>query len=521
MPFNLFEDQQEFVTGLRHSLKQGHRSILGVASPAFGKTVVAGSITESARQKGHSVWFIVHRKNLLRQTSKSFWGAGIQHGLITSGKSRSKLPVQVGTIGTVYSRMRKGQIQPPAVMFIDEAHLSQGNMFATVIRWAKEAGAIIIGLTGTPVRLDGKPLGDLFDDMIEARSTSWLIEEGRLSDYRIYTTNVVPDLSGVKKSGGDLNREDLAEAMDNRAIVGDAISHWKRYANGLRTVCYCVNVKHSKSTAAAFNEAGIPAVHVDADTTEAELKGACEGLADGRYMVLTNCELVIEGFDLSAQIGRDITLEACILLRPTESLARYLQMVFRALRKKPNPAIILDHACCAIKHGLPDDERQWSLEGVDKQKRKKKDDEDEPEPTVQWCKQCYFVFRVGPDSCPNCGAPVEKQERKINQVDGELVEIDPEELRRQRQARIERAQAQTVEALVAAGMKPGQAKHVLAAREEKANLRNELLGLVKEYRAAGRDPVEDLGFGGVTDIKPMKPKQLRQSIEAVRERLTG
>ena len=519
MPFQLFEDQQEFVTGLRQSLKAGNRSILGVASPAFGKTVVAAHITESASNRGQSVWFVVHRKNLLRQTSKSFWGAGIQHGLITSGKSRSRLPVQVGTIGTVYARMKKDELNPPGVLFIDEAHLSQGNMFASVIRWCRESGSIVIGLTGTPKRLDGKPLGDLFEDLIEARSTAWLIDQGRLSDYRIYTTNVVPDLSRVRKSGNDHNASDLAEVMADKTIVGDAVSHYQRYANGLRAVCYCCNVKHSKLTAEAFNEAGIPAVHVDADTTEAELKDACEGLADRRYLVLTNCELVIEGFDLSSQIGRDITLEACILLRPTESLARYLQMVFRALRKKPDPAIILDHASCVIKHGLPDDERQWSLAGEEPKRRKKKGDEDEPEPTVQWCKSCYFVFKVGPNQCPECGAPVEKQERKINQVDGELQEIDPEELRRQRQARIERARADSVEALVATGMKPKQAQHVLAAREEKADLRNELAGLIKQYRQNGRDPIQDLGFG-VTDIKPMKPKQLRQSIESVRERLT-
>lgn len=522
MPFTLFEDQQEFVTNLRRSLSSGNRSVLGVASPAFGKTVVAAHITESAASRGKSVWFVVHRKNLLRQTSKSFWGAGIQHGLITSGKSKSRLPVQVGTIGTVYARMNKGELEPPGVLFIDEAHLSQGNMFATVIRWCRDNGTIVIGLTGTPQRLDGKPLGDLFEDMIEARSTSWLIQQGRLSDYEIYTTNVVPDLSGVRKSGNDHNREDLAEAMSDGTIVGDAVSHYQQYANGLRAVCYCCNVKHSKLTAKAFNDAGIPAVHVDADTTEKELKDACEGLADRRYQVLCNCELVIEGFDLSAQIGRDITIEACILLRPTKSLARYLQMVFRALRKKPFPAVILDHAGCVTRenHGLPDDDRAWSLEGVEKRKRKKKDDEDETEPTVQWCKSCYFVFRVGPDQCPSCGAPVEKQERKIKQVDGELQKIDPEELRRQREERIARARANDIDSLVATGMKPKQAQHVLAARAEKNDLRNELAGLVKEYRQSGRDPIQDLGFG-VGDIKPMKPKQLRQSIESVRERLTA
>src|SRR5690606_15612368 len=252
---------------------------------------------------------------------------------------------------------------------------------------------------------DGKALGHLFDVMVEARSTRWLIDEGRLSEYIIYSTGVEPDLSGVARSGGDYNKEQLAEAMDRPTLVGDAISHWRRYANGMRTVVYCVNVAHSKHTAEAFNAAGIPAVHVDADTTEKELKEACEGLASGRYLVLCNCELVIEGFDLSAQVGKDITLECCILLRPTQSVARYLQMVFRALRRKPNPAVILDHAGCAMRHGLPDEEREWSLEGKKGKKRTSADDE--ADVRVQQCMSCYHVFRPGVSECPSCGESVE------------------------------------------------------------------------------------------------------------------
>ncbi|MFW0776250.1 MAG: DEAD/DEAH box helicase, partial [Rickettsiales bacterium] len=339
---NLYEDQEEFVHKLRVAIADGHKSILGVASPSFGKTVFAGYITEAASGRRRSVWFLVHRKNLLRQTSKSFWRSKIEHGLITSGKRQSKLPVQVGTIGSVYSRL--DGLKPPDILFVDEAHLAKGNMFETVITWARDAGSIVIGLTGTPERLDGKALGDVFSVMVEARPTQWLIEQGRLSTYDMYSTTVTPDLSGVKKSGNDYNREQLADVMQDRVIVGDAVDHWRKYANGMITVCYCVNVKHSKATAEYFNASGIPAVHVDADTTEAELKEACEGLASGKYLVLCNCELVIEGFDLSAQVGKDITIECCILLRPTQSLARYLQMVFRALRKKPMPAIILDHA---------------------------------------------------------------------------------------------------------------------------------------------------------------------------------
>lgn len=445
----LFEDQAEFVDKLRQSLREGHRSVLGVASPAFGKTVVAGYITREVYAKGGSCWFLVHRKNLLRQTSQSFWKAKIEHGLLTSGKRQSKLPIQVGTIGTVYSRLAK--MTPPKVLFIDEAHLARGNMFETVIRWAQDHGAIVIGLTGTPVRLDGKALGDLFTDLVEAKPTRWLIQQGRLSEYEIYSTPIMPDLSEVKKSGGDYNREQLADAMGKAAIVGDAVEHYRKLAMGKRAVCYCANVAHSKQTAAAFTAAGIPAVHVDADTTEAELKDACLGLADGRYLVLTNCELVIEGFDLSAQVGRDITLEVCILLRPTQSLARYLQMIFRALRRKPYPALILDHAGCAMQHGLPDDEREWSLDGRDKRKRKQ---DDEAELKIKQCSKCYHIFKAGPNACPKCGEPLPVKGRAELQVAaGELQKIDVAAVRREQKR--EQGSARGLRDLVALGIRRG------------------------------------------------------------------
>lgn len=453
MAYELYEDQQEFVAKLREALKGGIKSVLGVASPAFGKTVIAAHITTSARQRDPdaSVWFLVHRKNLLRQTSKSFWQAKIEHGLITSGKMRTTLPIQVGTIGTVHSRL--ASLKPPKILFIDEAHLSKGNMFQTVISWARDAGAIIIGLTGTPVRLDGKSLGDLYELIIEAKSTKWLIEQGRLSEYIAYTTPVNPDLSAVKTMAGDYSVADLASVMDKPTIVGDAVSHWLKYAKGKRTVVYCCNVAHSKHTAEAFNDAGIPAAHVDASTTEAELKEICEALADRRVLVLVNCELVIEGFDLSAQVGRDVTLECCILLRPTQSVARYLQMVFRALRRKEYPAVILDHAGCILKHGLPCEKREWSLMGKVKGKRKTSE---LPDVNVQQCKKCYAVFLPGSDNCPYCGALLEKKVRKIQEADGELEKIDIEMVRKQ--ARKEQGSARTLRDLVALGMRRGMAK---------------------------------------------------------------
>ncbi len=458
----LFEDQAEFVTNLSAAFRSGKRSVLGVASPAFGKTVVAGHIIATAHdRKSASAWFLVHRKNLLRQTSKSFWAAKITHGLMMSGRRISTHPIQIGTIGTAYNRYQS--MKAPTILFVDEAHLAKGNMFETVIKWALANGSLVIGLTGTPIRLDGKPLGDLFEVLIEARPTHWLIEQGRLSKYEMYTTPHAPDLSGVKVEGGDYNREQLTAVMSDRVLVGDAIEHWKKLANGMRTIVYCCGVHHSKKTAEAFNAAGIPAVHVDGESTEAQIKDACEGIADGRYLVLCNCELVIEGFDLASQVGREITIECCVLLRPTRSVARYLQMVFRALRRKPHPAVILDHAGCAMEHGLPDDERGWTLDG-----RKMREKQKAETFAVRQCPMCYNVYRATLNECPKCNAAAEKTQREIEIIEGQLQKIEIDKARKEQRKEV--GHARTLHDLIGVGIRRGMknpaawAAHTVAAR---------------------------------------------------------
>lgn len=432
----LYEDQQEFVENLRDAFRQGYKSILGVASPAFGKTVVAGYLIQQARIRNPyaKAWFLVHRKNLLRQTSKSFWRDHIEHGLLTSGKATTNFPVQVATVGTAYSRMK--HLTPPSILFVDETHLAKGSMFETVIKWVKAAGGLVIGLTGTPERLDGKPLSDIFEVMIEARSTRWLIEQGRLSDFVLYSAPDHIEVAQFKKQGGDYDVNQMAKELGKPAIMGDTISQWRKLANGLRTVVYCCNRAHSRYVAESFNAASIPAVYVDGDSTEKEIKDACEGMASGKYLVMVNCDLMIEGFDLSAQVGKDVTLECCILLRRTMSLSRYLQMVFRALRKKPNKAVILDQVGNYALHGYPDDHREWNWKG----KKIKKSSSEEKNIGIQECKSCRGTFRAGVHVCPHCGSAVEFREPKpLDVVDVDLQEVSRQQHEQAMQKRLERA----------------------------------------------------------------------------------
>lgn len=446
----LFDDQEEFVEKIRRQLRAGNQSVLGVASTGFGKTIVSAFIAKEAARHGKRVWFLCHLKNLLTQTSQAFWKLHIEHGLIAAGKRNSKLPVQVATVGTLARRL--DQLQPPDLLIVDEAHLAMAKTWVQVVDWAKSHGAIVIGNSATPERLDGKGLGYLFDTMVEARPMQWLIENGRLSEYVVYSTKNTPDLSGVKTRGGDWATNEIEAAVDKPKLIGDAAVHWKKYASGLRTIAYCATIKHSKHTAEHFNRHGISAVHVDGETPQEELRAAIRGFADGKYMVLCNVQLMTTGFDLSAQVNRDVPIEAAILLRPTQSVSLYMQMVGRALRMKENPAVILDHAGMVMKHGLPDDVREWSLEG--RKKGKRKASEEDPDVNVQQCQNCFHIFRPGPSKCPACGSEIERKVlRELEQIDGELERIDVAQLRRER--KMQQGQSKSLRDLVLLGVRRG------------------------------------------------------------------
>jgi DNA repair protein RadD len=467
----LYPDQEEFIGSIRSELRAGKKSVLGVASTGFGKTIVSAFIVKSSAERGRRVWFACHRKNLLKQTSLAFWKLQIQHGLIAAGKMQTPELVQVATIGSLVNRI--GKIAPPDILILDECHLAMAPSWLKVIDYCKSHGAIIFGNSATPQRLDGKGLGYIFDSMVEARPMHWLIENKRLSSYKIYAPVSTPDMTGAKIVGGDYSASDAERIMDKPTITGDAAAHWLKYANGLRTICYCASIKHSRHTANQFSSVGIPAIHVDGESSDEEITDAINGFADGRYKVLCNVQLMTEGFDLSAQVNRDVPIEACILLRPTQSIALYMQMTGRALRMKPKPAIILDHAGCYLRHGLPDDQREWTLESLPKKQRAKREDE----VTAKQCPACFAVFRAGPTACPSCGQSLTGDGRVIHEVAGELTEVDLAAARKEQ--RREQGAARTLTDLVQLGIRRGQRKPA------------EWAAIVNAARQGGRKPSPD------------------------------
>jgi superfamily II DNA or RNA helicase len=267
-----------------------------------------------------------------------------------------------------------------------------------------------LGVTATPERLDGKGLGQMFDDMVMGPTVAELTAQGFLSHAIVYAPSA-PDLNGVGTRMGDYVQKQLEAAMVKTVITGSAVKHYGKYASGKKAIAFCVSVRHAKDVAAEFREAGYTASHIDGGMNEEERDGVLKAFEEGRVQVLTSCDLVSEGFDLPA-------VEVAILLRPTKSLGLYLQQCGRAIRPHPDKekTIILDHAGNTARHGFIDDDREWSLADGFVQERGK----GEKAETVRTCTACFAMHKPSP-TCPVCGHVYPVKPRMVKHVDGDLV----------------------------------------------------------------------------------------------------
>lgn len=408
-------DQMKRVEELRAGMTR-HKWQLLQFPTGGGKTFTSGYMIDAARKKGTSCYFLVPRRELLKQTAESYASVGIPFGYIAAGHRPSPFEkVQLCTVGSLARRLDK--VKPPKLLFVDETHFGS-NQLDQIIQWAKGAGSYGIGLSATPDRTDGKGLGMWYDNMVLGPTPREMIDAGNLSEYRMFAPDT-PDLSGIRTVAGDYAKGELADKMEqDRVLVGNSVKHYKQLAMGKLNVVFCASVKHSKIVAQSFRDEGIPAAHISGDMKDDERARIIRAFARREILVLTSCQMLTFGFDLSSAAQMDVTVEAISDLQPTKSLSLQLQKYGRALRRKPYPAIIMDHAGNSARHGLPDDDREWTLS--DREKRGGGSSE-KTEPTRQ-CPECYMVHRPTPE-CPGCGFVYPIMSRTVDEVEGELTEV--------------------------------------------------------------------------------------------------
>lgn len=404
--------QEQAIEGVREAFRAGHRAPLLVAPTGAGKTVMFSYVAMATATKGRRVLILVHRRELIRQASRKLTETGVAHGLIAPGNTPTRDAVQVASVQTLARRLHHDRAAPDLIV-IDEAHHAVAGQWATVV--AAYPSAKLLGVTATPERLDGRGLGvsagGPFDSLVMGPTVAELIEGGFLTPVRIFAAAEDPDLSGIRTRGGDYEVGALAEAMGKPQVVGNAVSHYTKHTPGQPAILFSPSVAHAEAMAEAFRAAGYRAVAASGETEQRKRDAAIAGLGTGAVQVLCSCDLISEGLDVPA-VG------AVILLRPTQSLGLFLQQVGRGLRPAPGKThlTVLDHAGNTLRHGPPDMQRNWSLDG-----RPKK----EKAPPTKQCPECYAVHAPAP-ACPECGHIYDAaagSPREIDEVAGELSDI--------------------------------------------------------------------------------------------------
>ena len=401
-----------------------------------GKSYIIKEICDNAEKKGSKVLIFAHHRILLNQHGKLIKNARFE---------------------TPFTEVhRLGKNINPDLIIIDEAHVSGARSYQKICDYYKCKKVLF---TATAKRLDGKPL--LCDYIINGISADELIDRGFIAPYDIYAPKLNIDLTNIKMSGSDFNNEQLGETMCDRKIYGDIIKYYKELADGKQALAYCVNIKHSKSICELFNNNGISACHIDANTPEKERERLMEEYKSGKYMVLCNCNLISEGITLPE-------CDCCLLLRPTQSETLYIQQACRCLTPRENKrAIIIDYVGNVYTHGMPTEARNYSLINNIKIRNASR----EPDVVVRECKNCLRVYPGNSPICPYCEFNNGKTKKQIEEdKKAELERIT--ELKR-KAARREVGMARTEEALIALGIKRGYknprywAKTIIQSRRNK------------------------------------------------------
>ena len=385
--------QTELIEKIRNELRAGKKSICAVLGCGGGKSVIQGMIAKSATQKKNEVLFIVHRKELCRQIENTFQMCHVDFNYCT-----------VGMVQTLCRRVAK--LNEPKLILVDECHHILSDSYKKIIDCFPKA--IVIGFTATPVRMNEGGLGAAFESLIESVSTKWLIENRYLAPYKYYGVELA-DTRRLHIKNGEFDPYEVESLMSQSVIFGGAVENWKKFAEGRQTIVYCSSINTSKATAQAFQEAGITAAHLDGTTHKTDRERIVADFRNGKIKVLCNVDLFGEGFDVP-------DCEAVILLRPTRSLALHIQQSMRSMRYKPGKtAIILDHVGNYTRHGLPDDEREWTLQQKKKTKKNGK-------VNVKNCPNCCAVVPSGKQACPNCGYEFMAKRREPAVIDDVMLQ---------------------------------------------------------------------------------------------------
>jgi len=418
----LFDYQEENLAATLDFFAHGGRSMVSVLATGTGKSVIAKAFMRAVRAENKLVYFLTHSKQLLRQFSDHLAAIDIRHGIIAPGYPVLRYRVQVISVQSLATRYT--MLDAPDFLIFEECHHAPANMFKRVLDYWPAAR--LLGYTATPGRPDGTPL-DMFEHMEFRRQVRWYIDEGYLADFDYYAPAEL-DTSMLHHTAGDFNKKELAEV--NKGRVKSFVQAYRKYAHGKSGIAFGIDIADCERIATEFSDSGHAMTAIHSKLSDAH--SVLDRVKDTPGVLVASADMVGEGVDIK---GLTVEIDA----RPTESIVIKMQHSGRVLRANYAPghdlytrsgrlaalaengkrAKILDFCSNFVRHGLPDDDREWSLKPVKKIEKGVSE--------LKKCPQCERpVLRVLM-KCPHCqyvwqcGIP---SPRVIKEKEGELSKID-------------------------------------------------------------------------------------------------
>jgi DNA repair protein RadD len=402
---------------MEYAVEHINGRLLLVVPGGGGKTLIGATLLRTmAVENGLRGLAWAHRRELVDGMWDHLLECGVPRGMLGAtmaddGRHNPAAPIQIASVDTLHHRDK-----PPAdIVISDEAHRDASDGRRRLRAFYPDA--LHVGMTATPCRLDGRGLGREYDTMIVVAQPSELIADGYLAPApRIFTVpaELLPDIKGVKSTGGDYELGALEKATNKRALVGSIVSEWQRLAEGRRTIVFPVGIKHSRSIVARFRAAGIATEHLDGETPIGERRRILEALAAGTVPVVSSCGVLSEGTNVPA-------VKCVVMARRTKSLALVIQWASRSMRPWEDVRpLVLDHAGNIVieKHGLPHEDRQWAIDdGARKASASA--------PLAKSCKECGAVVAIGATVCPECSAAFPRAPDVPTEKEVELQEYRP------------------------------------------------------------------------------------------------
>lgn len=333
-------------------------------------TIIAAHCIDAAHARGRRSLFAAGRVELIDQSVGKLHDAGITDIRVIQA-DRDEGPkdamVTVASVQTLVTDRWQGCLPAADFLICDEAHHGSARTWSGLL--GKYPHAHKLGLTATPERGDGKPLGDLFQSLVTGPSVSELIGLGHL----------VPIIVYPPKGG---------ETLDPTQVALDPVKAYQQYGEGERAIVFCLNRVHAKIMCQEFLDAGIPTATVDGSMPARLRKETLRRHRCSELRVLTSIGVLTEGYD-------DPGVAVAILARGFGHAGLFLQCLGRILRPHPGKtkAIAIDLVGSSLEHGSPDwDGRTYSLSG--------KAINSVIKDQIRQCKTCGAIFPSG-RSCPN------------------------------------------------------------------------------------------------------------------------